>query len=42
MACSHFQVLTSKGGATESVPIRFDDGSEAGFVPVEGSYYGPQ
>ena len=36
----HFQVLTSRGGASESVPIRFDDGSEAGFVPVEGSYYG--
>ncbi len=27
-------------GERESVDIRFDDGSQAGFVPVPGSYYG--
>ena len=39
----HFEVYTAVPGQTEteSVPIRFDDGSPRGTVPVAGSYYGP-
>jgi murein DD-endopeptidase MepM/ murein hydrolase activator NlpD len=37
----HFEVMRlGDTGAPESVAIRFDDGSPAGFVPVPGSYYG--
>jgi murein DD-endopeptidase MepM/ murein hydrolase activator NlpD len=37
----HFAVGHLDGnGERETVDIRFDDGSQAGFVPVPGSYYG--
>ena len=37
----HFGVVRlGSGGKLESVDIRFDDGSPAGFVPAMGLYYG--
>ena len=37
----HFGVLVrGNDGKARTVPIRFDDGSPAGFVPTQGGYYG--
>ena len=37
----HFAVARlDDAGEPETVPIRFDDGSPAGFVPVPGNFYG--
>ena len=37
----HFAVLGLGGvGSYQSLPIRFDDGSPDGYVPVTGRYYG--
>ncbi len=39
----HFEVYAAVSGQvdTESISIRFDDGSPRGTTPVAGSYYGP-
>ena len=37
----HFGVLRrAPGGSFQSIPIRFDDGTPEGYVPVTGQYYG--
>jgi murein DD-endopeptidase MepM/ murein hydrolase activator NlpD len=37
----HFAVVRlDENGERETVDIRYDDGSQAGFVPLPGSYYG--
>ena len=39
----HFVVLGLGGiGSYQSLPIRFDDGSPEGYVPVTGGYYGSE
>ncbi|HIF98854.1 MAG: M23 family metallopeptidase [Myxococcales bacterium] len=36
----HFEVVRGVRGALQSWPIRFNDGSAGGYVPVAGRYYG--
>ncbi len=36
----HFSVVRGIRGALQSLPIRFNDGSDQGYVPVSGQYYG--